>query len=463
MKPLIKPLTLIAMLLILLIPLAMVEGIVQERSAYRNLAVHDIASSWTGPQTIDGPFIIVDYQVKEKHRYRDQHTKKTIEMPKKVKKRALIRPINSLITANLDVSFRHRGIYDVPVYTASIKLTGNFDLRQLDNLLEGESEPIIDRVAVEAGVSDARGFTGTPKLKWSEDSLRGLPGVTYRKDAQGFHALLDPETIKTRKKEILFSGEFMLRGINEMFVRPAGFDSKIDMQSNWSHPSFQGEFLPDHRTLDETGFQSSWNVSSLASGSSLIPEIVIGNTAFESINKLRLIGVRLYQPVDIYTLGDRATKYGVLFILVTFTLFYLIEVMKGERLHPIQYSLVGMALAIFFLLLLSLSEHLEFGFSYIVASTACIGMISLYTRSMMSGKLAILTAVVLSMLYFTCYIILQLEGYSLLVGSLLLFGLLGSVMYVTRRIDWYKISRELTDERSKTKACTDPDINPATK
>ncbi|MCU7885325.1 MAG: cell envelope integrity protein CreD [Candidatus Thiodiazotropha sp. (ex Lucinoma annulata)] len=440
MKPLIKPFILMAMLILLLVPLAMVEGVVQERAAYRDHAVQDIASSWTGAQIVNGPFIIVDYRITERQRRWDQRIEKTVVTSKRVKKRALIRPTKSLVFADLDVSFRHRGIYDVPVYTASIKLEGNFDLKQLDKVLEGESEPVIDRVVVETGVSDARGFAGSPKLKLDEDTLKGMPGVTYRNDAQGFHALIDSKIIKKGNKNIRFSGEFMLRGINEMFVRAAGFDSTIEMKSNWKHPSFQGEFLPDKRVIDDSGFQSSWNISSLASGNSLIPEVIKKDAVFDSVNKLRSMGVQLFQPIDIYTLGDRATKYGVLFILVTFTLFYLIEVMKGERLHPIQYSLVGMALAIFFLLLLSLAEHIGFGFSYLIASTACIGMISFYTRSMISGKLAILTGTVLSMLYFTCYIILQLEGYALLVGSLLLFGLLGSVMYVTRGIDWYKFS-----------------------
>ena len=451
MKPLAKPLILLIMLLLLMIPLMLVEGVVQERASYRDVAVQNIAASWTGPQTLNGPFLVVDYHANEYQRRWDKNLDKYVVTPKKVKKRTLIRPTDSQIATELEVSFRHRGIYDVPVYKADIRMTGSFDLQHIHRVLSAENEPSIDRISIETGVSDARGITGVPELQWNKQTLKGEPGVSYHKNAQGFHAVIDHRANANKSGIIDYSGSFSLRGINLISIRPAGFDSRIDMQSNWRHPSFQGDFLPDFREVNDKGFQSSWTVSSLASGNSLAPEVIRRDADFTTIQHTRTMGVQLFQPVDIYTLGDRATKYGVLFILVTFTLFYLIELMKGERLHPIQYSLVGMALAIFFLLLLSFSEHIGFGVAYLIASVACVGMITLYTRSMMSGKQAVLIGVTLSVLYFTCYVILQLEGFALLVGSLLLFGLLACVMYITRKIDWYKLSSGLAEERGWVK------------
>lgn len=220
-------------------------------------------------------------------------------------------------------------------------------------------------------------------------------------------------------------------------VVPVGDDTHIALRSSWPHPSFSGAFLPNERRVDAQGFDARWAVSSLASDAQ---RQLRSDGAVES----QAVTVSLVDPVDTYTQADRASKYGVLFVLLTFVGFILFELIKSLRIHPLQYLMVGLALAIFFLLLISLSEHIAFWKAYLVSAVACIGLQAVYLANVLGHwKRGLGFAALLTVLYGALYGLLVSENNALLMGSLLLFVILALAMWVTRRVDWYALGAEL--------------------
>lgn len=231
--------------------------------------------------------------------------------------------------------------------------------------------------------------------------------------------------------------ELRLDGSRMLSVVPVGDDTHIALRSSWPHPSFSGAFLPNERRVDAQGFDARWAVSSLASDAQ---RQLRNDGAVES----QAVTVSLVDPVDTYTQADRASKYGVLFVLLTFVGFILFELIKSLRIHPLQYLMVGLALAIFFLLLISLSEHIAFWKAYLVSAVACIGLQAVYLANVLGHwKRGLGFAALLTVLYGALYGLLVSENNALLMGSLLLFVILALAMWVTRRVDWYALGAEL--------------------
>ena len=442
MKSLIKPAVLATLILILLIPLAMIEGTVRERSHNRDVVKHNIAQSWTGSQTLSGPWMVVEYRRTTEKVHWDEKTREKIVTPWTQYEKLLLRPKQAKLSTGLDVSHRKRGIFKVPVYVGDVSLSAVFDTHAAkETLNQMDGKVTLDHVYTAVSISDARGIASSPGIQWGENKLTVKPGAELNSLA-GFHAELPKSVIET-PQDFTFLTEFTLRGIEQFHTTPVGFDNQINLTSNWPHPSFTGSFLPLEHDINENGFQANWAVSSFAAGMSLAPEIVNQNTVFSAPGQTSNMGVRMFEPVDIYTQSDRATKYGLLFVVLTFAGFYLFEVLGKSSLHPLQYGLVGLALAIFFLLLLSLSEHIGFASAYSIATAACVGLISTYVSPVFGRANAIVLGAGLTLLYIACYIILMLEDHALLVGSALLFAVLASVMLLTKRIDWYQITPDV--------------------
>ena len=224
---------------------------------------------------------------------------------------------------------------------------------------------------------------------------------------------------------------------------PLGANTDVTMSCDWPHPGFTGGFGPDERQVSDRGFRARWRVSRFATG---VPNAI---AAQERVGLLDQQGndltVRFVQPVDVYQQSERAVKYGVLFVALTFVAVFLFETLRRLAIHPIQYGLVAAALAIFFLLLVSLSEHLPFAMAYVVAGGACVGLLTFYTGHMLcSAVRGIGFGALLAVLYALLYVILQSEDYALLLGALLLFGALGVVMVATRRVNWYRLNEAPT-------------------
>jgi inner membrane protein len=412
------------------VPLAMILDVVQSRSRYRDEARAEIARNTANPQYVVGPVILVSYKaagpgdgsVREGH--------------------AVLLPDSLAIHSQAHVETRARGIYRVPVFRAATRLEAAFDLPAdlVPKDLRLVEEP---RVQVVFGVSDPRGIRGGPDVKIDGVTMKPHAGVGSNWLKTGFGVDLPPGSAG---RTVAVQGDLEIMGTEQLLFLPVGEVTTVDVTSQWPHPSFVGGFLPDTRTVSAKGFQAHWKLSDFATGV---------NDAVARVERLGApadqspgfpdhdLGVRFIQPVDVYQQSERAVKYGFLFVLLTLVAFYLFEVLRRLAVHPIQYALCGGALAIFFLLLASLSEHLPFAAAYSIASVACVGLISFYVGHVLrSARRGLAFGGVLGALYGFLYVILMSEDYALLLCAVLLFAALALVMIMTRRVDWYRISEE---------------------
>lgn len=260
-----------------------------------------------------------------------------------------------------------------------------------------------------------------------------LQGQVGRIDG-GVHAILPDPIGADGRVAFPLRFAFALNGTERLDVVPLADDNRVVFDSPWPHPQFNGDFLPHSRRIDARGFHAEWNVSSLASGAQA--QYRAGGD-----KRVDAIGLSLVEPVNLYSKVDRATKYGLLFVLLTFTGFFMLETIRQLPIHPVQYALVGLALAIFFLLLLSLSEHVAFGWAYLAAAIACVGLIGFYLGNVLRGRQRGLGfAAMLGLLYAALYGLLVSEDNALVLGAGLLFAILAALMVATRKVDWYQVS-----------------------
>lgn len=423
------------LILLLLIPLMMIRGVISEREAYRDQAYLRVAQGRAGAQTLTGPIRVVPW--------REARQVETVDAAgvKKTETQVessywLQMPSALVVEGGLQPDERKVGLFRVPVYTWKAKVRADFakdDYPVKAGRVYGQPFLVV-------GIADVRGLVGSPALKVDGAALALQPGVGEATGlGKGLHVALrgfDDSAggmLAASKVEL----DMVLDGTRSLSVVPVGDDNRIALHSPWPHPLFGGSFLPNQRNVDANGFKAEWAVSSLASDAQrqlreradIDPESV---------------SVELVNPVDIYTQADRASKYGILFIVLTFVGFILFELIKDLRIHPLQYLMVGLALAIFFLLLLSLSEHIPFWIAYVVSAAACIGLQAVYLSGVLRSRLRGLGfAAMLTVLYGALYGLLVSENNALLMGSLLLFAVLATAMWVTRRIDWYELGARL--------------------
>jgi len=426
----------------LLIPLTMIRGLIQERSLFREQARTDIAESWTGAQNVLGPVLTVPFAIEDVS-VGVGHRKQT--------KRILL-PEELRITASLRTERRKRGLYSVPVYHTQLQIVGSFDVRSLAGIAEADPRNFLEDATLAIAISDNRGIAKAPVLTWDGQTKEfrsgcGLPGVGN--GVRSTVGIIDP----LRSTRYAFRIDLELRGMESISFAPVGRDTRVTLDAAWPHPSFTGRFLPVEYSIEDGGFQAEWSVSHLATN----PADTIARLSEASGHNLWVdsFGVSLITPVDVYQQASRSVKYGSLFVILTFTAFFLVEISRKLMFHAMQYLLIGMALVIFFLLLLSLSEHLPFGVAYLVAAVACIGLVGTYLSSSlgrMSSGLSIVA--VLSGLYGMLYAILKSEDNALLMGSLLLFVALAAVMIVTRKLDWYKLASQIGPAKTNTGGVT---------
>ena len=451
LKLLLRFLTIGGLVLLLLIPLMMIRGTIQEREAYRHQAVERVIEGTAGKQRVTGPIRVVPWTEvrrtewqddKGVKRYRDDKTSgHLMQMPKTLE-----------VTGRLAPSERTVGLYKVRVYEWHADLAATFD-----PLLPGPStgaERQYGTPYLVFGMSDVRGVAGTPELTVDGAKLPLKSGTGYlgaRLD--GIHAEL-PAVAAGRVAGQRVVMKLLLKGTESLSVVPLGDNNDIRIKSSWPHPKFEG-YSPSSE-VSGSGFNATWKISSLASnaqkqlrgedgGASQADRVVDGRVLAAPLNSgVDALQVSLVDPIDVYTQADRASKYGILFVVLTFVGFALFELIKRLPIHPLQYLLVGLALAIFFLLLLSLSEHIAFWKAYVVSAAACIGLQFVYLSGVLqSWARAAGFAAMLTSLYGVLYGLLVSEDNALLMGSLLLFGILAAIMWVTRKVDWYALGAEL--------------------
>lgn len=424
--------------LILLIPLGMIKNLVDERSAYRGQAMEAVAQSWSESQTLIGPILVVPYN--KAYTVQEWNEKKRVETTKTIfQKHHLFLPPEELnITAHINTEERYKGIYTFPVYRAETRLSGCFKINDVKHLLEQDGVAFQTPPYLVIGISDPRGIRTVPSMEWNGQTLRCEPGCPNNTLDTGIHATLPTFTTDTEGTLIRFQLDLKLQGMGHFKVAPVGRSALVHYQSDWPHPSFVGPYPTARSQINEKGFTSTWEISHFATN---IRE-TFNTTKAENFDDLvhTAIGVQLINPVDVYQITERALKYGFLFVALTFVVFFLFEILKQLRIHPVQYGLVGIALALFFMLLLSLSEHIAFHWAYLIATGACVGLLTYYVAYVL-GSLSRATGfgLLLCIIYGTIYTLLQLEDLALLTGSLLVFVVLGIIMTVTRKFDWYHL------------------------
>ena len=422
--------------LLLLIPAAMISNLVYERQNTKNEAINEIGEKWGKEQTLTGPFLTIPFTKHIKRYSPKDSTDVWIERTDYLN----MLPENLNVSGSIAPEKRYRGIFEVIVYNSDISLDGDFSTLNIKDFDIETKDLHLDNAFLSIGISDLRGIEEQIDLKWGENTKVFNPGtITTNIISSGINA---PLNISVNSNGDILSEPFAfnlkLKGSEYLRFVPVGKITDVELKSDWNTPSFDGAFLPDHRTVSDSGFVASWNVLHLNRNypqAWLNSEHRVQESAF---------GVDLLLPVDNYKKSERSIKYAILFIGLTFMVFFFIEIINKKRVHPIQYILVGLALCLFYTLLLSISEHSTFNFAYLISSVLTIGLISAYTKTVLkSNSLTGLMSGILTILYLFIYVIIQLEDYALLMGSIGLFIILALVMYFSRKIDWYEINNEM--------------------
>lgn len=450
---LLKLLTIGFIILVLLIPSIMVSNLIYERQQLRDSAIREVSSKWGGNQTVGGPVISVPYE--SEILGNDKETKTVVKgwvhfLPDRVAADGKITP-----------SKRYRGIYVVVLYNTLLNIQGSFGKLQAQDLRVPEADIMWDKALFTLGISDMAGIESAIKLRAGGQEYDMGPGtVTNDIFPSGVSVPID---INPDSTGFDFNLQLNLNGSTDLFFTPFGKETTVNLTSEWANPSFDGTFLPDRRAVSEEGFTANWTVLQLnrnyeqqgvgryiSAAKNLEPAYdkfgdryydnyqVYNNDEIGFRNQTNAFGVRLMLPIDEYQKTKRSEKYALFFIFITFLTFFFIEVLNNKRLHPIQYFLVGAAIVLFYVLLLSISEHLSFNWSYLISCALILSLITGYCSFILqSRKLTFLMFGVLAILYGFFWSLLQLQDYALLLGSAGLLLILATVMYLTRNVDWY--------------------------
>lgn len=397
------------------IPSKFIQDLVIEREVTKMNATLEVAEKWGGSQTISGPVLAVPYEFASG----------------KELKYAYFLPEDLTINGNVETEMRARGIYDISVYNSELSLTGSFLKPDFGSLNISEEAVHWDEAYLAVGLSDLKGLEKEIALDWN-----GTTSVLTNQAAEEFGTAMTQKVdgLAGAGSALSFKLDLSFKGSNELYFTPVGKTTTVNLTSNWIAPSFMGEFLPENYEILDSGFTAAWNIFYLNRN---YPQAWLGDEFSISESEA---GVDFFVPADAYHMTTRAVKYMMLFVFLTFFVFFFVEIMNKQKLHPVQYLLVGFALIIFYLLLLSLSEHIGFAKAYLLAGASIVGVIGGYSRSILgSKKLALFISAFMAALYLVLYIILQLSDYALLIGTLLLFVALTTTMYLTRKVDWYKL------------------------
>lgn len=409
-KLLIKGLLIGALVLFLMIPAYFVQNLIKEREARQKEAFTEVSSKWAGRQNLAGPVLVLPY----------------METPGQ-KKLAYILPDNLAISAEVRPEERYRGIYQVMLYSSVIKLNGTFNNIPWQQLKIDSGNILWSEAYVCLNLADARGLKENISLKWNDSTIALNPAsVNNGVMREGFTA-----SVPVLSDSVVnFSSVISVNGSEQLLFTPVGKETTVRLSSAWPDPSFTGGQLPDHRITD-SGFTATWK--SLAHTRNF-PQAWKDNAYNLQSSSF---GADLFIPVNGYQKTMRSVKYAILCILLTFAAFFIIETVNKKSVHPFQYALIGLALILFYTLLLSFSEYTGFNIAYIIASIATVGLIAWFVKGLLqSSKLTSVLSVILVLMYSYIFTILQLQDYSLLLGSIGLFLTLAVIMHFSKKIQW---------------------------
>lgn len=421
-----------AISLILLIPGAMIMELIRERKGRSDESIAKINNLWSNDQTIKGPVMIIPYEeiISDK------------ESTTTVRHYLNITPDDLTITGKIFPQEKYLGIYKSIIYNSDLLISGTFPA--IDFPRTEHSRILWNEAYVRIGISDLRGVSSIPDFNMAGNTYKPAAGGTNSDEiGQGLVINLGEFLEMNGEKVNSFSCKLNLKGSNSLNFTPMGRITKVKLNGNWKDPGFTGNFNPEHK-ISEKDFQAEWKVLHFNRN---IPDKWIDNNTDKFDDSI--FGVKLVDMVNPYQQAERSAKYAIMFIALTFVVFFFVEVLTGKRVHPVQYILVGLGLILFYSLLLSLSEQIGFGCAYLIASFATIGLVTAYTANIFRNyRQAGLLAMILSILYSYLYIILQMEELALLVGSVGLFIILGVVMFFSTKINWYK-STEIAEEQNE--------------
>lgn len=446
-----KVIGMLALITLMSIAVSYVNGIILERQQRQNEVKADIARSSAGEQMLAGPVLVIPYIEEFTETTTENGVKKT--ETKREHRKAVILPDQLNLDGAFGNEYKKLGIYKALTYQLGGKIKGSFKLPANIKLTayHNDSSLSMQPAYLSMGISDPRGITSRPSITWGNQALTFEQGSQLKALGNGIHA---PIGLLRNAIDTNVDFEIMLnlRGTEQFNFAPIAGNNTIALQSSWQHPHFGGSFLPEasSQTINAKGFSAKWAVSSLSSNNQAA---FLSQLAGEQNTFLESLNIGFVEPINVYSQSDRATKYGLLFIGLTFAGFFIFEILKNLRIHPAQYTLVGLSMAMFYMLLVSLAEQIGFAYAYLSASAACVLLLGYYLSYVLQSKLnGTLFASLLTALYGSLYAILQSEDNALLMGSLLVFGLLALVMVITRKVDWYQIS---TKESSKNQAMYD--------
>ena len=413
------------LILVMMIPVFMIQELIRDREYTSKTVTNEVSSKWGNQQALAGPVICIPYGYVHVDNNNTTRTIRDI---------AYFLPEELDVQADMQPEIRYRSIYKVVVYQSNIKVNGHFKHPDFEKLSINPSFIDWGNAYVIIGISDLRGIRSNIVFNWDDTPKETMSGVDESKlVTSGVTVKIPLAAEHANDKIYTFDFSLTLNGSNGLFFVPAGKTTRVSMNSSWNTPSFDGAFLPDQRDISESeGFSASWNVFNYNRN---FPQMWTGNNYHLGSSEF---GVNLILPVDHYQKTMRSAKYAIMFIALTFLVFFLVELLSHKRIHPFQYLLVSIGLMLFYSLLLALSEHLHFNLAYLISALGIVGLITAYSHSIFkTTKQTVLMGIFLAALYLFLFTVLQLEDLALLFGSIGLFIALAVVMYISRKVDWY--------------------------
>jgi len=448
----IKLLSIGFLVLMLLIPTVWIDGLIDERQSRAEEVMQEVSDKWSGSQTLSGPVLVVPYKVLEKV---DLGNKRGIKIIERTQKYFFL-PETLKITGDVNPQVLHRGIFDAVVYASTLNVNADFSKPDFKTLNINESDILWSDAYMVFAITDLRGVSDNPKFTIDNETLSTEPsntlGISVKKFLKEYRERYGDASSVNESSEFSSSGiiaklgwkdandfkgntsiKLSLKGSRKLNFVPTGKTTTVNLKGPWNNPSFDGEFLPETREITDSTFNASWKILHYNR-----PFAQQWNTPDEKLTGSEF-GVRLLIPVDQYQKSIRTSKYGMLIIILTFVALFLVEITKRVRIHPFQYILIGAALIIYYILLLSFSEQFGYNIAYWIATIATVTLISFYSISFLKNSWLVIMLTTLLMVFYTfIFVIILQQDFSLLLGSVGLFLIVAALMFFSRKISWYK-------------------------
>ena len=431
-----KILLLIMLSLLLLIPISMIKALIYERNRTATEAEEGIMEAWGSRLAEAGPVIAIPGVKTSEARTKTDRDGEKIEIIK-TPFTLIIAPRRLDIAANFKTEIRKRGIFSVPLFSGTLRLSGDFEPEAALASLGADEQVSLAQAELIIALSSQKGIRKINGASWESRELFFQPGSRglglARLYSEGLGGGIFAALPDFANRQAAFDIEIAIQGGQYVRFLPVGQDTHVQITTDWASPSFQGAFLPNESNISESGFDAQWDISYLSRD---IP--LFWKSGGDSDYVSSLFGVNFFRAINTYSLNTRAVKYAILFLIVPFLTFFLLEIFAAKRIHPVPYLLSGIANVVFYLLLLSLSEQIQFYLAYSIAALAVTLMMTLYSRSLLpSWNKSWYMALTVSLSYILLYAVLNAESYALLIGSIGTFIVIALVMFLTRKLDWY--------------------------